>query len=93
MYILSLAQLQVASRSTLAYNINIVAFCHFQLTILRRSTLETRRYTQMTESRLFLGYESSFWIWRKAGPIAFSVMTPSRVRSLAGGAPTKTKIE
>lgn len=47
---------------------------------------------RMTKDRLFLGYETAFWIWRKAGPQAFSVLTPSRVQSLAGGAPTKAKI-
>ena len=47
----------------------------------------------MTEERLFIGYETAFWIWRKAGPLAFSALTPTRVRSLAGGAPTKAKID
>lgn len=46
----------------------------------------------MAGSRLFLGYETAFWIWRKAGPLAFSALTPSRVRSLAGGAPTEDKV-
>ena len=46
----------------------------------------------MTKSRLFLGYETAFWIWRKAGPAAFSVLAPTRVRTLAGGAPTEAKI-
>ena len=46
----------------------------------------------MGKSRLFLGYETAFWIWRKAGPQAFSVLTPTRVTSLAGGAPTAEKI-
>ena len=42
--------------------------------------------------RLFLGYETAFWIWRKAGPLAFSVLRPTRVRSLVGGAPSRDKI-
>ena len=46
----------------------------------------------MAKSRLFIGYESAFWIWRKAGPAAFSALRPSRVRSLAGGAPTRASI-
>ena len=46
----------------------------------------------MAEDRLFLGYETAFWIWRKAGPSAFSALTPTRVRSLAGGMPTASKI-
>ena len=47
----------------------------------------------MSDSRLFIGYETAFWIWRKAGPWAFSALTPSRVRSLAGGAPTRATID
>ena len=47
----------------------------------------------MARDCLFLGYETAFWIWRKAGPLAFSALTPSRVRSLTGGAPTKAKIQ
>ena len=47
----------------------------------------------MAEERLFIGYETAFWIWRKAGRLAFSALTPTRVRSLAGGAPTKAKID
>ena len=46
----------------------------------------------MGKERLFLGYETAFWIWRKAGASAFSVLTPSRVRTLSGGAPTAGKI-
>ena len=46
----------------------------------------------MAEDRLFLGFETAFWIWRKAGPLAFSALTPTRARSLAGGAPTETKL-
>lgn len=46
----------------------------------------------MGADRLFLGYETAFWIWRKAGPQAFLVLTPTRVRSLAGGAPSAAKI-
>ena len=46
----------------------------------------------MGKDRLFLGFETAFWIWRKAGPLAFSVLAPSRVRSLAGGMPTVAKI-
>lgn len=46
----------------------------------------------MGVDRLFLGHETAFWIWRKAGPQAFLVLTPTRVRSLAGGAPTVAKI-
>ena len=46
----------------------------------------------MGKERLFLGYETAFWIWRKVGPSAFSVLVPSRVRSLAGGAPSEAKI-
>ena len=46
----------------------------------------------MGKSRLFLGYETAFWIWRKAGPQAFSALAQSRVTSLAGGAPTAEKI-
>ncbi len=47
----------------------------------------------MTENRLFLGFDTAFWIWRKAGPLAYSALTPSRIRSLSGGAPTKAKVE
>lgn len=47
----------------------------------------------MSQNRLFLGYETAFWIWRKAGPLAFSALMPSRVRPLAGGAPTHAMIE
>ena len=46
----------------------------------------------MGGDRLFLGYETAFWIWRKAGPSAFSVLVPTRVQSLAGGAPTISKV-
>ena len=46
----------------------------------------------MGKDRLFLGYETAYWIWRKAGPLAFSVLAQSRVRSLAGGAPSVEKI-
>ena len=52
-----------------------------------------RKGIPMAEDRLFLGYETAFWIWRKAGPLAFSALTPSRVRSLAGGAPTRAKVD
>lgn len=48
---------------------------------------------KMDNDRLFLGYKTAFWIWRKAGPIAFSALSPSRVRSLAGGAPTRAKVQ
>lgn len=47
----------------------------------------------MDEKRLFLGYETAFWIWRKAGPLAYAALTPTRIRSLAGGAPTSEKIQ
>lgn len=43
--------------------------------------------------RLFLGYETAFWIWRKAGSLAFSVLRPTRVRSLVGGAPSRDKVD
>lgn len=43
--------------------------------------------------RLFLGYETAFWIWRKAGPLAFSVLRPTRIRSLVGGAPSRAKVD
>ena len=46
----------------------------------------------MAKDRLFIGYETAFWIWMKAGPLAFSALTPSRVHSLVGGAPTEEKI-
>jgi len=46
----------------------------------------------MAKDRLFLGFETAFWIWRKAGPRVFSVLTPSRVRSLTGGTPSIAKI-
>ena len=42
--------------------------------------------------RLFLGYETAFWIWRKAGPLAYSTLRPTRIRSLAGGAPSRSKV-
>lgn len=44
-------------------------------------------------NRLFLGYETAFWIWRKAGPQAFLALAPTRVRSLAGGTPSAEKIQ
>ena len=47
----------------------------------------------MAESRLYLGYETAFWIWRMAGPLAFSALTPTRARSLVGGAPSASKIK
>ncbi|MBE6473470.1 MAG: hypothetical protein E7Z99_07890 [Coriobacteriaceae bacterium] len=47
----------------------------------------------MGEGRLFFGYETAFWIWRKVGPQAFLALTPSRVRSLADGAPSKERID
>lgn len=46
-----------------------------------------------TPDRLFLGYETAFWIWRKAGPSAFATLIPTRAHSLAGGAPSRAKIE
>lgn len=46
----------------------------------------------MGKNRLFLGYETAFWVWRKAGPSAFAVLRPSRIRSLSGGAPTAAKV-
>ena len=46
----------------------------------------------MATEKLLIGYETAFWIWRKAGHLAFSVMQPSRMRSLAGGTPTEKKI-
>ena len=47
----------------------------------------------MERDRLFLGYETAFLIWRKAGPTAFSVLKQSRVRSLAAGVPTQAKVD
>ena len=47
----------------------------------------------MVRQRLYLGYETAFWIWRKAGPLAFSSLIPSRVRSLTGGTPTADKVQ
>ena len=46
----------------------------------------------MSGDRLFLGYETAFWIWRKSGPSAFSVLAPTRIQSLAGGVPTEAKV-
>lgn len=46
----------------------------------------------MARQRLYLGYETAFWIWRKTGPLAFSSLVPSRVRSLKGGVPTADKV-
>ena len=46
----------------------------------------------MSKDRLFLGYETAFWIWRKAGPLAFYTLAPTRATSLAGGMPTEEKI-
>lgn len=47
----------------------------------------------MGKGRIFLGYETAFWIWRKAGPLAFHALTPCRVQSLRGGTPTEAKIQ
>ena len=47
----------------------------------------------MTEDRLFIGYETAYWIWRKAGPLAFSALLPTRVHSLVGGAPSIAKLD
>ena len=46
----------------------------------------------MIKQRLYLGYETAFWIWRKAGALAFNSMTQSRMRALDGGAPTVDKV-
>ena len=46
----------------------------------------------MIKQRLYLGYETAFWIWRKAGALAFNSMTQSRMRALDGGAPTVGKV-
>ncbi len=47
----------------------------------------------MGANRLFLGYETAFWIWRKVGPLAPTELLPTRVRSLMGGAPSQAKLE
>jgi len=47
----------------------------------------------MSADRLYLGYETAFWIWRKVGPLAGIELTPTRVRSLAGGVPSQAKLE
>lgn len=44
-------------------------------------------------NRLFISHKSALWVWRKVGPYASSLLAPTRVRSLTGGAPSQRKIE
>lgn len=47
----------------------------------------------MSTDRLYLGYETAFWIWRKVGPLSGTELMPTRVRSLAGGVPSQAKLD
>ena len=73
--------------------LNPFIFVKMETKICRDLVVGRLRGDSMDANRLFLGYETAFWIWRKAGPQAFLALTPTRVRSLAGGAPTVAKIE
>ena len=44
-------------------------------------------------NRLYIGYESAYWIWRKMGQSAFCQLSPSRARTLAEAAPTHNSVE
>lgn len=47
----------------------------------------------MSNNRLFLGFETAFHIWRTTGLLGADLLSPTRVRTLTGGAPNALKID